>query len=197
MSNTAPSVGRPEPFVGQLEPFVGQLEPLVGGRSLFIGRWGSPPLQQRLTPLHLPNGWFLPPTSVPAPNGWFLPPNQWFLPPTDGSATGLVEVLQSHAPLGDEPSAAVGDVDLPELLGAPAWIGVAWPITSPSLTALRKSVELLTPTTRGGSPWSCSHCAADMLARLSTSAQWTPPCTIPNGWWCSGVTVNDAGIRPR
>src|SRR4051812_48800793 len=37
--------------------------------------------------------------------------------------------------------------------------------------------------------------AAPRLASVSNTEQWTPPCTIPYGWWCLGVAYHCATTR--
>ncbi|SHU27781.1 Uncharacterised protein [Mycobacteroides abscessus subsp. abscessus] len=67
-------------------------------------------------------------------------------------------------------------------------MGVDAAVRVPVEIARRKSVLLLTPTTALSSPSTLARQTnADTLATLSTTEQYTPPCTIP--WGCRRFSV--------
>ena len=66
----------------------------------------------------------------------------------------------------------------------PRWSGRATTSTRPSVIERRKLVLLLTPTATR--PCSAAAATAPMLAALSMALAYTPPWTMPHGWWCSG-----------
>src|SRR5262249_10589466 len=56
--------------------------------------------------------------------------------------------------------------------------------TRPPVIDRKKLVLLFTPTAT--SPCSAAATAAPVVAALSMAVAYTPPCTSPHGWWCSG-----------
>src|SRR5581483_5810537 len=64
----------------------------------------------------------------------------------------------------------------------PCWIGHAVTSTRPTVTGRRKFVLLFTPTAY--CPCWAANAEAPRLAADSTAVVYTPPWTIPQGWWC-------------